>query len=91
VTHYECLRVDPSATVDEIRAAYRQAARDAHPDRHGERSAERMASVNEAWRVLADPETRREYDAQLRDAGLQGVRPVPAGATSGGARGSIHY
>lgn len=78
MTHYECLRVDPNASLEEIRAAYRRAARDAHPDRHGDGSAQRMASVNEAWRVLGDADRRRIYDASLR-----GSARTPLGSAAG--------
>ena len=62
VTHYERLGVRPTATATEIRDAYRVAARSAHPDRHGDASSVRMASINESYRVLRDPDRRRGYD-----------------------------
>ena len=64
-THYATLSVHPKATAEEIRAAYRRAARDAHPDRHGDASSERMATVNEAWSVLGDPNRRVRYDQEI--------------------------
>jgi DnaJ-domain-containing protein 1 len=64
-THYERLGVASTAEVAEIKAAYRELARRNHPDlANGSRSAD-MAAVNEAWRVLSDPERRRAYDATL--------------------------
>ena len=65
-THYQLLGVAPTASVDEIRAAYRRLARALHPDAHGGVAAPAMASVNEAWRVLSDPGRRANYDAALR-------------------------
>lgn len=63
-THYEVLGVSPSASTDEVRRAYVDLARALHPDRtNGD--ARRMQVVNEAWRVLRDPSTRRTYDASL--------------------------
>ena len=41
-------------------------ARRNHPDAKGDASAEAMAKINEAWRVLSDPDRRAVYDAQLR-------------------------
>ena len=67
-THYQLLGVAPTASVDEIRAAYRRLARALHPDAHGGIAAPAMASVNEAWRVLSDPGRRANYDATLRVA-----------------------
>jgi hypothetical protein len=62
-THYEVLGVAPSATADQVRAAYRAAARDHHPDAGGD--AGRMQAVNAAWRVLGDPVRRAAYDREL--------------------------
>jgi curved DNA-binding protein CbpA len=64
-THYERLGVAPSASSSEIRAAYRKLARRTHPDVKGPGVDASMAAVNEAWRVLGDPERRAEYDALL--------------------------
>lgn len=58
---YEALGVEPTATAEEIRAAYRALAREHHPDMGGD--GERMAAVNTAYAVLSDPERRAAYDA----------------------------
>jgi curved DNA-binding protein CbpA len=74
-SHYQTLGVPPSASADEIRTAYRNLARRLHPDRHRLRSPaeaalaeRRMRDVNEAWRVLGDPDRRGRYDADRRAA-----------------------
>jgi len=78
VTHYERLRVAPTATTGQIRDAYRRAAREAHPDRSSRADAEsRMAAINEAYRVLGDPVRRRRYDEEIAVA--------PAAASRSGA------
>ncbi len=64
-THYDVLGVAPDAPPDVIRSAYRQAARQLHPD-HARQSSDAMATVNEAYRVLADPGRRLLYDRSLR-------------------------
>lgn len=74
-TYYQLLGVTPTASVEEIRAAYRRLARTLHPDAHGGTADPAMASVNEAWRVLSDPGRRATYDASLR------VRPAWSRAT----------
>ena len=67
---YALLGVDARATVDVIKAAYRQRAREQHPDGKGlgpeeAASAElHMATLNRAWQVLSDPTRRRQYDEQ---------------------------
>jgi len=81
MNHYDTLGVTRGAAPAELRAAYRRAARAAHPDRHGDASANRMAEVNEAWRVLGDPERRQRYDLELADAG----RPATGSAAPGGS------
>jgi molecular chaperone DnaJ len=76
-THYDTLRVPPSASTAEIREAYRRLAREHHPDRSASAgaSADAMPSINEAYRVLGDPARRAVYDAGLR-------RSVQTAATS---------
>jgi hypothetical protein len=64
-THYDVLGVAPDAPPDQIRSAYRRAARQLHPD-HAHSSSDAMATVNEAYRVLADPRRRLLYDRSLR-------------------------
>ena len=69
-TLYDRLGVDPSASVDDLRAAYRRRARELHPDRHGAgATGAEMADLNHAWRVLSDPAARRAYDAGLAPSG----------------------
>ena len=67
-TYYERLGVAPDATDEELRTAYRHRARQLHPDARHELTAGPMAELNEAWRVLRDPERRRTYDAGLPGA-----------------------
>ena len=62
-SHYDVLGVAPTASADEVRAAYRRAARDHHPDAGGD--GLRMQDLNAAWRVLGDPIRRAAYDRQL--------------------------
>jgi len=64
--HYQRLGVSQNASRDQIRDAYRELARRNHPDARGEASAAAMAQINEAWRVLSDPDRRAVYDAQIR-------------------------
>jgi curved DNA-binding protein CbpA len=61
---YELLGVNPTATADEIRRAWRKAARDAHPDHHpDDPTAEaRFKALARAYEVLGDPERRAAWD-----------------------------
>jgi hypothetical protein len=82
-THYQRLGVDPDASDAEIRDAYRRLARRVHPDAPGG-SAQEMALLNEAWRVLRDPERRRAYDGELGRSGATTAGLPPAGSPPGG-------
>jgi DnaJ-domain-containing protein 1 len=65
MSFYELLRVDPSATTEEIRRAYRQEALVWHPDKNAHRKEEaemRFKKIAEAYSVLSDPVKRQEYD-----------------------------
>ena len=84
-THYDTLRVPPSATDAEVREAYRRLARDHHPDRRvsapdGATSVS-MPEINEAYRVLGDRGRRVVYDAQLRSNSASGPAAAPSAAS----------
>src|SRR5262245_23930587 len=71
--YYEVLRVERSASADEVRKAYKREALKHHPDRNpGDSAAEaKFKAVNEAYQVLSDDEKRQIYD-QFGHAGLEG-------------------
>ena len=60
---YDILGVSRDASQDEIKKAYRRLAREYHPDVNKEPDAEeRFKEINEAYRILSDPDSRRQYD-----------------------------
>lgn len=61
---YAVLEVAPTATEEEIKAAYRRLAMLYHPDRNpgDEAAAETFRRVSEAYAVLSDPARRSRYD-----------------------------
>jgi hypothetical protein len=60
--YYKILRVDEDATEEEINKTYRQEASKRHPDRGG--NEEDMKSLNEAYSVLGNKSSRKEYDIE---------------------------
>jgi hypothetical protein len=65
--YYAVLGAEPSATVAELRAAFRESVLRHHPDRSADDSlATRRTSVlNRAWAELRDPLRRLHYDHEL--------------------------
>jgi len=63
-TLYDTLGVKKNASADEIKKAYRKLAAQYHPDRNpGDTSSEdKFKEVQNAYDVLSDPETRKQYD-----------------------------
>ena len=81
---YSILGVDREATVKDIKDAYRRLARRYHPDvNRGDKGAEmKFKQINEAYHVLSEPRTRKDYDEfgenwkhaeQLRQSGARAV------------------
>ena len=78
---YQLLDVDPSATQEELKAAYRRQAKKFHPDRNGGDPAaeERFKDIVEAYRILGDPAERELYDADCeRDRKYAGAPELAA-------------
>ncbi|MDR5639759.1 MULTISPECIES: J domain-containing protein [unclassified Thermosynechococcus] len=68
-THYDILEVAPTASLAEIRRAYREKSKLYHPDTTTLPVAiarEEFHRLNEAYAVLTNPEQRQWYDLQLR-------------------------
>ena len=68
--YYEELGVPPTATDEEIKAAYRRRAKATHPDANG--SAEEFAGLQRAYACLGNPGKRAEYDEFGEDLDLVG-------------------
>jgi curved DNA-binding protein CbpA len=72
---YEILGVDPVASQDQIKTAFRRLARERHPDRFrgaARAQAERdFQGITEAYNVLNDPKQRARYDQTLSSKSSQ--------------------
>jgi molecular chaperone DnaJ len=98
--YYEALGVSRTASVTEIRSAYRKLAAKYHPDVNpGDHTAEdKFKEINEANEILSSPEKRQVYDQYGHDGPPQGfggmgeggfgdIFDMFFGAGGGGGRG----
>ena len=58
--YYEILEINKNATPEEIKKAYRKLALKHHPDKGGKE--EQFKKLAEAYEVLSDPISRKQYD-----------------------------
>ncbi|XP_074594717.1 dnaJ heat shock protein family (Hsp40) member B6 mrj [Brevipalpus obovatus] len=83
--YYVVLGVSRSASLDEIKKAYRKLALRYHPDKNPD-GGERFKSISRAYEVLSSPEKRAIYDSYGTKGLLNGIDPT-YGANMSGATG----
>jgi len=81
MNHYAALGLPGSATLADIKKAFRQQASLHHPDRNASPQAPaRFRAVQEAYNVLSDPDSRKAYDdnrqRNLLDSPLETARTI---------------
>lgn len=83
--HYVCLGVGQSASIEEIKKAYRKLALKHHPDKSkAPDSVDKFKKLVDAYDVLSDPVKKQEYDKTLvsltRVSSSHRQGPPPPGA-----------
>ncbi len=76
--YYDILEIAPTASEDEIKAAYRRLARSCHPDVAGEERRARFDEITEAYKLLTDRISRLAYDVNLRYESAYADESAPA-------------
>ncbi|KAI3652552.1 hypothetical protein MP228_001977 [Amoeboaphelidium protococcarum] len=87
--HYENLQLKPDASLrrKDIKEKYAQLAQIWHPDKNqDENAANQFARITESYKILSDPDRKREYDAWIQSVG----RPRSP-LTSGGNNDQRQY
>ena len=89
---YELLGVSRESSQDDIRNAHRKLVRKYHPDTNpGDHLAEeRFKQIQQAYEILSNPETKREYDRKLRASSRRGSsRPRRKAGRTGGETADV--
>lgn len=67
VDYYAILDIDETASLEEIKSAFRQQAIKWHPDRNLDKDTTRiMQLINEAYLILKDTDARSRYDREYQ-------------------------
>ncbi|CAM8919409.1 unnamed protein product [Rhodiola kirilowii] len=86
VDYYHVLKINKSASEDDLKKAYRKLAMKWHPDKNPNNKKEAEAKfkqISEAYEVLSDPQKRALYDQY----GEEGLKDAPPPGSSGGGGG----
>jgi len=76
--HYDTLKITPNATHNEIKSAYYKLTLQYHPDKNkSEHAKEKFHDISEAYEILGNYESRRNYDQRMRIH-----RPIQPAASS---------
>ncbi|XP_033913222.2 dnaJ homolog subfamily C member 24-like [Acipenser ruthenus] len=81
---YNILGANPSESLQELKQKYQKLALLYHPDKQSpdvpagelEKRVQRFIDVDQAWKILGNEETKKQYDLQRRAAELKQKWPV---------------
>ncbi|KAI1411507.1 DnaJ-domain-containing protein [Hypoxylon sp. FL1857] len=95
--YYKVLGVSHDADERQIKAAYRKLTKIHHPDKAAkqglskEEAEKKMASINEAYEVLSDPELRARFDRGDDPNSHEQQNPFQQGHPFGGGNGPFMF
>jgi curved DNA-binding protein len=69
IDFYEILQISPQAEQETIERVYRLLAKRFHPDVNGSGESGKFDLITKAYRLLSDPEKRKEYDTNYGRGG----------------------
>ncbi|NXF94569.1 DJC24 protein, partial [Eubucco bourcierii] len=83
---YKILDAKPSDSLAELKRKYQRLALQYHPDKQKadvpagevEERVQRFIEIDQAWKILGNEETKKEYDLQQREANLTKEWPLHA-------------
>ncbi|XP_005401825.1 PREDICTED: dnaJ homolog subfamily C member 24 isoform X1 [Chinchilla lanigera] len=82
---YSVLGADPSADASDLKHKYQKLVLMYHPDKQStaaleelEERRQRFLEVGQAWKVLGNEQSRKEYDLQRHEDELRSMGPVHA-------------
>ncbi|XP_069888768.1 dnaJ homolog subfamily C member 24 isoform X2 [Dipodomys merriami] len=83
---YSILGADPSADVADLKQKYQKLVLMYHPDKQStdvpagmvEEYIQKFIEIDQAWKILGNEETKKEYDLQRHEDELRNMGPVDA-------------
>ena len=88
--YYRIIGLPPSASLAEVKAAYRKQAFALHPDRNpSEEAHAAFRELQEAYEVLSEPDRRSDYDDNRRRSLIDNPFEVAREMWSGYIKGAL--